>query len=698
MKTTIVKSWKAKALWWCAAILALFMGAYCCAGLLFAWETENLGTGADSFWETESGYWILQHYTGHELSLWEEAQWNPALVDQQNSMEQSRMMSYELRYVDENGHTVTKLHKPFLTENGPVYRVYMQIQPDDSYYTLAACSFRGEKQDPLYWRDEGLFWQPNSSDVTLKPISPHEEEEKPFAESELRYAVLDLYLNEAALMTQAVSSAANFDHIIQVNLLLFTLFHQYIPWFAAGLLLAAVLGIAATVMLCMGAGCKSGQNGACLCWYDHLPMEMQLMGLLIAGFGSIPLIAMTLDLGDSIFYWQHLEQIPQRLQLVLALLGLILTVLGALVLVVLLSFVRWGKQGNPLRSFIMVRAMRHVLQALRIWYHALPLVWRTTLLMGGAGLLVLFLLAEYFYDAPLIPLMAGLLLWLAAYFSFVYIALGLRALKCQTEHFFSGQYAAKTEFHFYLPEMRAISNNLGRMNEGMQKAVDEQLKAERMKTELITNVSHDLKTPLTSIINYTDLLQKEALPPQAASYAQIIAKQGQRLHKLTLDLVEASKAASGVLQCEKKLTCLNELCQQTAGEYTERLEKAGLLPVLEIPDEDVTASVDGRLTWRILDNLLSNACKYAQAGTRVYLVLGKHGSSAVIQVKNISRDPLNMPAEELMERFVRGDSSRSSEGSGLGLAIARSLAELQGGRFDLYINGDLFQAEIVFPL
>ena len=232
----------------------------------------------------------------------------------------------------------------------------------------------------------------------------------------------------------------------------------------------------------------------------------------------------------------------------------------------------------------------------------------------------------------------------------------------------------------------------------MAAAVEQRLRSERFKTDLITNVSHDLKTPLTSIINYVDLLQKQPLEPQAAQYAAVIARQGQRLKKLTEDLVEASKASSGTLPVHAEPTDLAELLTQAVGEYAPRLEQSGLEPVLDLPGEPVWSMLDGRLTWRVVDNLLSNACKYSQPGTRVYVEARVREGRAWMQVKNISRQQLNIPAEELMERFVRGDSSRTTEGSGLGLNIARSLAELQGGEFGLTIDGDLFKAWASFPV
>ena len=232
---------------------------------------------------------------------------------------------------------------------------------------------------------------------------------------------------------------------------------------------------------------------------------------------------------------------------------------------------------------------------------------------------------------------------------------------------------------------------------GMAAASDKQLKSERLKTELITNVSHDIKTPLTSIINYVDLLQHEHTPEQEEEYLAVLKRQAFKLKKLTEDLVEASKATTGNLPVNAVRCSMNELLSQVEGEYGDKLSAAELTLVSVMPDKELFCNVDGALMWRVIDNLLSNICKYAQNGTRVYLTLEKTGGDAVVTFKNTSRAALNIPAEELMERFVRGDSSRSTEGNGLGLSIAQSLTELQGGKMSLAIDGDLFKAILRFP-
>ena len=231
-----------------------------------------------------------------------------------------------------------------------------------------------------------------------------------------------------------------------------------------------------------------------------------------------------------------------------------------------------------------------------------------------------------------------------------------------------------------------------------QHAVDARTRSERLKAELITNVSHDIKTPLTSIVNYVDLLQKtDITDPTAQEYIAVLERQAMRLRKLTEDLVEASKAATGNIAVNFAPTDLNVLLSQVCGEYEQRLGEKHLQPVLTLAEDAPHILADGQLLWRVLDNLMSNVCKYAMPGTRVYLATELSGHRAAVTVKNISQYPLSVSGEELTERFVRGDSSRSTEGSGLGLSIAASLTELQRGQFSLVVDGDLFKAQMTFP-
>lgn len=241
--------------------------------------------------------------------------------------------------------------------------------------------------------------------------------------------------------------------------------------------------------------------------------------------------------------------------------------------------------------------------------------------------------------------------------------------------------------------------NLNSVYETVKNAVEAETKSDRLKTELITNVSHDIKTPLTSIINYVDLLGKEYEKDEPSSdtekeYVAILSKQSSRLKKLIEDLIEASKATTGNIKMDMNDVDVSVILNQAAAEFDDRLEKAGLSLVMPENHSNIMAKADGRHLWRVFDNLLVNITKYSMANTRVYITAEDMGDKVRITFKNISREPLNISADELMERFTRGDSSRNTEGSGLGLSIASSLTNLMGGRMDLSVDGDLFKATV----
>lgn len=239
-------------------------------------------------------------------------------------------------------------------------------------------------------------------------------------------------------------------------------------------------------------------------------------------------------------------------------------------------------------------------------------------------------------------------------------------------------------------------NNIG---SGLEAALSEQVKSERLKADLITNVSHDIKTPLTSIINYVDLIKREKIQNEKLQrYLEVLDQKSQRLKTLTEDLVEASKASSGNLKLEISDINIVELVQQTNGEFEEKFELRHLEMISHFPDETLIIEADGRRMWRVLENLYNNAFKYAMENSRVYIDIFPENESVFFTIKNVSENPLNIHAEELTERFVRGDVARTTEGSGLGLSIAKSLTELQGGSFTLYIDGDLFKVKVGFTI
>ena len=426
------------------------------------------------------------------------------------------------------------------------------------------------------------------------------------------------------------------------------------------------------------AGHWQGHEGIHLTWLDKIPADVWLLVLLCTFF-----------IGWEAFYYEW-----GRVFFCAALVPLVLLFLCA--------FAAQCKAGTVLRGALIGRIARFLWRIVRslflgLWRIArnLPLLWKTALVMAGVFFLeMLFVLAGYGSVDGIFVIMKAVEL-LAA----LYIALNLRTLQKGGEKLARGDFSSPIDTKYLIGDFKRYGQELNDVQSGLEQAVQEQMKAEHLKTELITNVSHDIKTPLTSIVNYVDLLKKEDMPsPAAREYVDVLDRQSKRLKKLTEDLVEASKASSGALNVELQPTDVNVLLSQIEGEYQERLAACHLTLVTQSPAPGTMIQADSRLLSRVMDNLVSNVCKYALENTRVYVTAAVRDGQAVISFKNVSRDELNISPDELMERFVRGDASRHSEGSGLGLSIARSLVQLQGGTFALSIDADLFRADIVFPL
>ena len=277
----------------------------------------------------------------------------------------------------------------------------------------------------------------------------------------------------------------------------------------------------------------------------------------------------------------------------------------------------------------------------------------------------------------------------------IYLAICLSNLQNTAKRLSEGQTDTRVDTKYMLWDIKKHGEYLNDVGSGLAVAVEKSVKSERMKTELITNVSHDIKTPLTSIINYVDLLKRDGVnSDNAKEYLDVLERQSHRLKKLTEDLVEASKASTGNISIDIEETDINVLLEQTVGEFEDTLKEKELELICDI-EEGLTANADGRRMWRVFDNLMSNICKYAQPKTRVYISSKKQNGRVVTVFKNISKTQLNIDPDELTERFVRGDVSRNTDGSGLGLSIARSLTELQGGKFEISIDGDLFKVTVI---
>jgi len=332
--------------------------------------------------------------------------------------------------------------------------------------------------------------------------------------------------------------------------------------------------------------------------------------------------------------------------------------------------------------------------ALRDLVLSLSVTWRTLLLIGGLGTFNVMCFLTY----AAFPCVLALLLDFAVLALLMFFSWELHKVQKGCRALAEGDLNYTVDTEKMRTSMKKTGEDLNSISAGLNRAVAERIKSERMKTELITNVSHDIKTPLTSIISYLDLLKKEELNnDKAKEYVEVLERQSLRLKKLTEDVVEASKAATGSMAVNLLRTNVGELLEQASGEYAERLNAAGLTLIVNQPKLETEIMADSRLLSRVFDNLFSNVCKYALSGTRVYLSAVPQNGEAVISLKNISAQVLNISSSELMERFVQGDPSRSSEGSGLGLSIAQSLTELQGGRMELEIDGDLFKVTLYFP-
>ena len=274
---------------------------------------------------------------------------------------------------------------------------------------------------------------------------------------------------------------------------------------------------------------------------------------------------------------------------------------------------------------------------------------------------------------------------------------GVKEIETAEQNIIAGNLDYKLNTANYKGDLKIIAEGLNEIGTGLENAVSGRMKSERFKTELITNVSHDIKTPLTSIINYTDLLKKENIKTEPVKgYIEVLDRQSERLKKLINDLLEASKASSGNIKMDIDEVDAGLMLEQVYGEYQDKFEKAGLTGVVTKPSETVHIKADINHLFRVFDNILGNVVKYAQPDTRVYIDLIKNADKVIIAFKNISKEKLNITGEELMERFVRGDRARNTEGSGLGLSIAKSLINLMDGELEIMVDGDLFKVEVRF--
>ena len=464
------------------------------------------------------------------------------------------------------------------------------------------------------------------------------------------------------------------------------------PWryeLIAAAVASFILAVLLFVLLMAAAGHHDASGEVKAGFVEKIPADL----LWLIGFGGVCLLAVVIG---NFFNGNYL--VASLVTTALCLLGA-----GLLALLCLMSTAVRLKLGTFLESCLVWRFLRWCWKWIKAAFracgkllHGLPLVWKW-IPVFIVLLIADFLLTFNFRRDGDMLVFVKLMQWALLAAAILYLALAFQRLRKGAKAIAQGGENVIVDEKYLIGDLKDHAEDLNHIRDGLSRAVDERMKSERLRTELITNVSHDIKTPLTSIVNYVDLLSREELNNEKAEeYIEVLQRQSARLKKLTDDLVEASKASTGNLPVAPEKLELGVLLDQTAGEYGERLTEKQLELRVTKPEEPVYVQADPRHLWRILDNLMNNILKYAQPGTRVYLNLERENGKPTLSFRNISAQELNVRPEELTERFVRGDSARSTEGSGLGLAIAASLAKLQGIDMELAVDGDLFKVVLRF--
>lgn len=440
-----------------------------------------------------------------------------------------------------------------------------------------------------------------------------------------------------------------------------------------------ILAITMAVYLLYALGHKKNVEGIYLNRFDKWPIEIS--GLLI--FTSIVLLIVLINETSGVGY-------NETASLILTIItSSLFAIVYALIMCIFATIVKKIKSHTLWNSSLIYRFFKWLKNIIQSILSDLNTNAKIIAVFLGIILISLILAS--------MNILLLLIFWIFVLYMIIKKTNELIKIRDALKDIYNGQTDKRLNVDEFKGELKEVATYINDIQNGFSNAVNESIKSERMKTELITNVSHDIKTPLTSIINYVDLLKAEEIESEKAKeYIGILDSKSQRLKKLIEDLVEASKASSGNLKLNMERINLVELIKQTTGEFEDKFNEKNLKVEINTSEENIYIEADNRYMYRVIENLFSNISKYALEGSRVYIDVTKKENEAKIEIKNISKDKLNITAEELMQRFVRGDKSRTTEGSGLGLSISKSLTELQHGTFNIIIDGDLFKVEIVF--
>lgn len=633
---------------------------------LDAWYDSNIG----------------KEYYGYSITLTNNT-WDEVVVSNQTYDEEA-----DIIYADETYHTIEFPVNVCVFRN--TYDSYGAAEAARNSF-ISYYNYDYDVDQEVEINDE--IYVPDNASVE-GGIYPIEEDGYLLEIISTRWLEIDITV-DSVITSDYLNETGNYGLLLKQELqIMDTLYDaRYHIWVIGGI--AGILAVLSFFLLLAAAGHSRKKAGICETWFEKIPLEIILACCVFAGMGIVG----WKEEFNYVFYYQIIWYILQDVIMAVWMLGLI-----------------WVST-FLIRTIVVRVKAKHLLHSSLIWRYGkrlfgkesklrgacrylsrkIPFVWKALLIYAVITIIEIFFLLCFLSDGEALVLLYCVEKVLVT-LVLILIVVWLHELKKGGEKLAEGDMEYQINTQNMYGAFKAHGENLNHLNDGLKRAVEECMKSERMKTELITNVSHDIKTPLTSIINYVDLLQKENIVKEPeASYIDVLARQSARLKKLIEDLVEASKASTGNVNVDLKPMDANMVLAQAAAEYVDRLEEKQL-QLVTIPSETgAMILADGRHLWRIFDNLLNNAYKYAMQGTRVYVQIVVIENNVQIVFKNISREQLNISSDELLERFVRGDSSRNTEGSGLGLSIARSLCQLMHADFQIEIDGDLYKAIITFP-
>ena len=518
------------------------------------------------------------------------------------------------------------------------------------------------KSSEVYWNIESGNVDTNINNLKIENIKYRTQYKQ----------IEDLNKN---IYTALSDTDSYYTHFVEIKLVYDVtkeLYKVSVPLF----IISGIILVFGVISVIAGIGRSGKNNKINLNWYDKVPLEIVTI---LYFLGILLNVAIVADLSYSgILY-----------SIIICIIDFILFYIFSII--TLETIVKRIKTKTLLKSTIIYFICHEIKKA----YVNRKVTTKVILLFLAFSIILFTLVALAMDSAFFVLILIGYLF--AVLWFLIQAAIKFNKVREAVKSIYEGNTNIRlneTEMKGVLKELTIYINDIAG---GLSNAINQSLKSERLKTELITNVSHDIKTPLTSIINYVDLLKKEKMPNEKCTeYLMILENKSQRLKKLTEDLIEASKASSGNIKLNIERINVNELVKQISGEFEDRFKAKGLEEILTLPEEEIFINADGRYMYRVLENIYSNAAKYALENTRVYMDIIPKQKTVVIQMKNVSKEKLNISVDELMQRFVRGEASRNTEGSGLGLSIANSLTELQGGKFHIYLDGDLFKVTIGF--